>query len=172
MWQKTKQIYAYKGWRSIIKKYFIMSSGQEADFDIVENGDFVTIAAFTTNKEAILTKQFRPGPEIAMVSFAEGYIDKNETPEQAARRELLEETGYEADDIIFLREMRTAYSTERKYCFLATNCQKISVQSLDNEEDIACFTMPMSEFRDYIKDPKIDNFRNTAAAYLALERLL
>ena len=131
----------------------------------------MSVAAFTANQEAILVRQFRPGPEKALVSFCEGYIDKNETPEQAAIRELREETGFEAQDFQLLRVMYQAYSSEIKYCFLATNCKKVSTQQLDDTEYIELFTMPLPEFRRYLLNPDVDDFVNTGLGYMALDKM-
>ena len=109
MWQKIKEEVKSKGWRDMLLRTFRLPNGKEAAFDIVRNGDYVTIAAFTKEKEAILVKQFRPGPEMDLISFPEGYIDPQELPEYAARRELQEEAGYRAGKIVFQKNFRRAY---------------------------------------------------------------
>ena len=53
-WKKIKETVVFKGWRSIIQKTFELPNGKAAIFDIVSTNDFVTIIAFTKNKEAIL----------------------------------------------------------------------------------------------------------------------
>ncbi len=171
IWKKIKEEVAYSGWRGITKKYFELPDGKIADFDVVNNNAFVSVAAFTEAGEAILVRQYRPGPEDMMVSFCEGYIDEGETPEQAAQRELLEETGYQAQSIQFLKVMQQAYSTEKKYCFLATGCQKVGQQQLDATEHIEVFTMLPQDFRPYLLDPHVDNFRNVALGYMALDKM-
>ena len=170
-WKKLKEEKVYDGWRGITKKYFELPDGVVTDYDIVDNSPFVSVAAFTANQEAILVRQYRPGPEKTLVSFCEGYIDKNETPEQAAIRELREETGYEAPSFQLLRVMYQAYSSEIKYCFLATNCKKVSSQQLDDTEHIKLFTMPLAEFKRYLIDPSVDDFVNTGLGYMALDKM-
>lgn len=170
-WKKIKEQYAYRGWRKILKKRFLLPNGKEADFDVIGNNPFVSVAAFTEKKEAILVKQFRPGPEIPLISFSEGYIEAGESPEAAARRELLEETGYSAGSIFLLKEMRSAYSTEQRICLLALDCKKTAEQSLDQTEFIEVFKMPLPEFRSFIKDNQRHDFTNVDCAYLALDFL-
>ncbi len=169
--QKIKEQYAYKGWRNIIHKTYLNKADTPITFDVVENGDYVTVAAFTKDQEAILVRQFRPGPEQELVSFSEGYIDATETPEQAARRELLEETGYKAGKITLLKRLRTAYSTENHYCLVATDCRYLQAPQLDEAEEITTFTMPLDEFKRYIKETDDPQFVNVATAYLALDHL-
>ena len=170
-WTKIKETVAYSGWRKILHKHFLMPDGQEMRFDIVGNNPFVTIAALTNDLEFILVKQFRPGPEEFLLSFPEGYIDENEAPERSAIRELSEETGYQANEIHFLKKMRSAYSTETRYSFLATGCTKMTEQKLDPAEYIEVELMPIATFRKFLKNPVAPVFTNIGSAYLALEHL-
>ncbi len=171
MWQKLKEEVGYKGWRDMLRRTFRMPNGETADFDIVRNGNFVTIAAFTKNKEAILVKQFRPGPEMELLSFPEGYIDQKELPETAARRELEEETGYRAGKIVFQKIFHRAYSTETRFCLLATDCEKISTQNLDNTEFIDVKLYPLPEFKKLLADPDNQQLTTVDSGYLALNYL-
>ena len=170
-WKKIKETIAYDGWRGIIRKKFELPDGKIADFDIVQNNPFVIIAAFTPEKEAILIRQYRPGPEKDITSFPEGMLEKNENPIDAASRELLEETGYEAEKIIPLKNFYSAYSTETRIGLLAINCKKISTQQLDESEFIEVFKMPLNEFRSYMRDANDAEFNNVDCGYLALDHL-
>ena len=88
-WKKTAEHHAYKGYRSIIRKTFEMPNGNAEDFDVVDGHSFATIAAFTADREVLLVRQFRPGPEMFNTGFPAGYIDKGESPQVAVRHELL-----------------------------------------------------------------------------------
>ena len=151
----------------MIRRTFEMPDGRHADFDVIGNSTYVTIAAFTHDKEAILIRQFRPGPEATLTSFPQGYVDPTESPEEAARRELMEETGYEADEIRLLKEIRSAYSTERHLCMVATGCHKVGQQQLDEDEFIEVFRLPLSAFRNLLNNPADTTFANVDAGYLS-----
>ena len=170
-WKKISEKYNYKGWRSMLKKDFLLPDKRKASYDIVDNGDYVCIAAFTAEKEAILIRQFRPGPESILTSFPEGYIDADEKVELAARRELLEETGFEAGEVIYLKTIRGAYTTEAKICILAINCQKVAAQKLDSDEFIEVELMPLDQFRAFIRETSDESFTTIDCAYLALDHL-
>lgn len=170
-WKKQKENLAYDGWRKIIVKQFELPDGKTADFDVIGNNPYVTIAAFTPEYDAILVRQYRPGPEMELVSFPEGYIDEGETLEDAARRELLEETGYEAETVQFLKEKRSAYSTEYQYYLLATGCKKVANQQLDQSEFIEVISMPIEEFKAYLRGSEASNFTTLGSAFMALDRL-
>ncbi|GJM35606.1 MAG: NUDIX hydrolase [Saprospiraceae bacterium] len=170
-WTKLKEHLAYDGWRKIIVRRYELPHGQVADFDIVGNGPYVTIAAFTSEKEVILTRQFRAGPEQVLTSFSEGFIDQGESPEAAAARELLEETGYRAENIQWLKSRRSSYSTETQHFMLATNCHYVQPPEPDALEDIEVFLLSVEQFRALLHDSKDEAFINIAAGYLALEKL-
>ncbi|MEM9820501.1 MAG: NUDIX hydrolase [Bacteroidota bacterium] len=170
-WKKVKETVVHQGYRGISQKRFEMPNGQLMDFDIVTNEVYVTIAAFTPEKAAILVRQFRPGPEQMLVSFPEGALEEGESAIEAGRRELLEETGYQAGTIEILKTFRSAYTTEKQICLLALDCQKMTSQNLDESEYIEVFTLPLVDFRHYLRDKNDEAFTNVDAAYLALDRM-
>jgi len=168
-WKKISEKVAFKGWRGILQKTFELPDGKEATFDVIQTNDFVSIIAFTKSKEAILVKQYRPGPEMILTSFPEGMIEKGEDPKLAAARELLEETGYQAGQFILLKNFRAAYNTQLQVCLLAIDCEKVATQKLDTTEFIEVFLLPIEKFRLLLTNPKDDSFNNVAASYLALD---
>jgi len=170
-WTKIGEKVAYQGWRGIAQKTFVLPDGKQATYDIIQSSEFVTIAAFTKQKEAILIRQFRPGPEITLISFPEGGVEKGEDPKVAAARELLEETGYQAKEFIFLKNFRHSYSTEKQICLLALDCEKVGAQQLDHTEFIDVFLLPIEKFKTFLTDPTDESFTNVGAGYLALTQM-
>ncbi len=170
-WEKISERYAYRGWRDLIRRRFRLPDGREADYDIFGNDSFVTVAALTEQEEFILVRQFRPGPEKVLTSFPEGYLDENETPQVAAARELQEETGYVAERITLLKEVRNSYTTECQYCMLATGCRRIQSQQLDPLEFIEVFTVSPTELLQMMTDPEEKSFANIGSGFLALEAI-
>ena len=168
-WKKISEKVAFKGWRGILQKTFELPNGKNATFDIIQSNAFVTIAAFTKHKEAILVRQYRPGPEAILTSFPEGMVEDGEDPKLTAARELLEETGYQANQFIFLKKFRDSYSTELQICLLALDCEKIATQKLDTTEFIDIFLLPIEKFRSLLTNSKEATFTNVAAGYLALD---
>lgn len=167
LWKKKSERLAYQGWRSMLVKTFELPDGKQQEYDIIRNSPYVVVAAFTTKKEAIFIRQFRPGPEKILSSFCEGYIDENETPETAARRELLEETGYRAGSIRYVRTLHTAYSTEERICFIALDCEYERPPAGDDDEYISVQTMPCAVFLPWACT-EASNFASLDALLLAI----
>jgi len=170
-WKKLKEEYAFDGYRKIVRKTYQLPNQAEFTFEIVRVPRFVSIAALTKDKKVILVKQFRPGPEEVVISVPEGQLDDDETPEIAVERELLEETGYKAKEIIFLKEVPEAYSETRKLCFLALNCEKIQEQKLDDSEQIEVQLVATEDFKKMLRNTQANNFSSIDVAYMALDYL-
>lgn len=64
--------------------------------------DSVEILAITKHREIVLVRQFRPVVGISMLELPAGHVDGRESPEEAVRRELREETGYVCNSVIYL----------------------------------------------------------------------
>ncbi len=171
IWKKKSDTFAYKGYRSIIKKTFELPNGVVSDFDIVEGSSYASIVAFTPDKDVLLVRQYRPGPEKIMINLPAGYIDQEEKAEDAAKRELLEETGYEPGNIQFLKKICHPYEHVEQLCFIATDCKKIAEPKLDENEFLEVFSMDLASFRQFIKLSDNEDFDGVAASYLALDRL-
>ncbi|OJJ19275.1 hypothetical protein BKI52_20905 [marine bacterium AO1-C] len=170
-WKKLKENKIYSGYRSIIKRTFELPNGKSMEYDIVAGGNFASIAAITKDQQVLLVRQFRPGPERILMSTPSGYIDTNEEPEVAARRELLEETGYKAEEVFFKKIVTLPYGTGSQYCFVATGCEKIQEQRLDDTEFIEVVTMSLSDFKAKLRNAQDLDLYNLTAGYLLLDHL-
>jgi ADP-ribose pyrophosphatase len=170
-WKKLEEAYAYKGWRKIIRKRFELPDGRQADFDILGAGHYITVAALTEDHQFLLVRQYRPGPETTLVSFPEGGIDDGETPEEAARRELLEETGYSAGKVIGLKTFRSSYTNQLQFCLLATGCRKTNTPQPDEDEFLEVFCVDAHQLRGLLRNTEDDSFSSVDCGYLALDYL-
>src|SRR5947208_17050747 len=83
--------------------------------------DYVSVFAVTRQGTFPLVRQFRPAIEEVTIELPSGHVDEGETPEQAAARELHEETGYIANELILLGRLSpdTGRLSNGLWCFFA-----------------------------------------------------
>lgn len=167
-WKKIDEHPIRDGYRKIISKTFIMPNGKEGDFEIKDEGKSVCALALTKDNAVILTKQFRVGPEKVLLELPGGGVMPDENLENAARRELLEETGYVGEMQYVGSSLTCAYSNRISNCFVATNCHRMQEQKLDPAEFIEVIEMPLAEFRHHVRNGQLSD---VGSAYQCLDFL-
>ena len=95
---------------------------------LIQGADFVIIVAVTPQDRILLVRQFRVPVAAITLELPAGHVDPGETPEQAARRELLEETGYAAETFTLLATLSPSVArfTNRMWCFLAPDAKPVA----------------------------------------------
>ena len=144
--------------------------GKSGSFFVVESPDWVNVIALTKEKEVVLIEQFRHGIQEMILEIPGGIIDDNEEAESAAKRELLEETGYSSDDWILLGKSypNPAIQNNTIYHYLARRCEKTKETSFDEHESI---TVQLSSLDDVKELVKSGSFTHSlaVAAFLYLD---
>jgi 8-oxo-dGTP pyrophosphatase MutT (NUDIX family) len=107
----------------------------------------VAVVPLTDEGEAIFIRQFRPPVSSHVIEFPAGLNDKGESAEDAARRELLEETGYEAKEMVFLAKgpLSSGSSGEILTVYLARGLIFRGIGQRDDTEDIEVLKVPFEE---------------------------
>ncbi len=149
------------------------SDSAEHTFFVVENPDWVNIIALTKNEEVILIKQFRHGTEEITLELPGGMVDDREIAEDAARRELLEETGFEVSEMIYLGKSRPNPVLQNNwiYHFLARNCEKIADTNFDEHESIVTKLIRLQDIEQLIESEQITHSLVLAAFYKFRSRI-
>ncbi len=147
--------------------YFIAKTNNTHDFFIIEPTNWVNVIALTENKEIVLVQQYRYGTESLTIEIPGGMIDDGEAPQLAAQRELLEETGYEANSwqLIGCTDPNPAIQNNKCYTFLAQNAFFSKEPHLDSTEEIEIITTPFSKMPELVKQGKITNSLVITAFY-------
>ncbi len=142
-------------------------TGQEHDFYILESQDWINVIPLTPDEQVVMVKQYRHGTREITLEIPGGLVDPGDTPADAARRELLEETGYEAKEVLFLGSAcpQPAILSNRSITYLARDVRKVQAPQLDDTEDIEIVLVPLSEIPDLIRKGEIDNAMVILAFY-------
>ena len=155
---------AYRGKRIVVEElhYKNPRTNQIIYREHVLAGHAAIIMPMTDNNEFIMIKEPRTPIGKNVLAFPAGMIEEGEKPEEGARRELEEETGYRAGKLKKLREVYPAigYSNEQTIIFLATDLVKTQ-RHLDETEDIEVLKIPVEEVRKMLEDGEIQTSSET-----------
>lgn len=133
-----------------------LMDGSYATYEGVKRCDAVQVIAVTEDKKILILRENQPFVYDA-IGIAGGRSEKSETNLQAAKRELLEETGYKSNNWKLYKSYDPLGLTDFKIkLYIAKNCRKVAEQNLDSGEKISVSKVT---FKDFIKKVKADNFR-------------
>jgi 8-oxo-dGTP pyrophosphatase MutT (NUDIX family) len=129
----------------------------EHTFYVLDCPAWCNIIPITKNDEVVLIEQFRQGIEAISLEIPGGIVDEGETPERAAERELLEETGYAAGEIVFLGKSHPnpAIQNNFVYHYAAFGCEKKQEPRFDSSEHCVERLVPRAEIDDLILNEEI-----------------
>jgi len=149
------------------------SNGKIIEPIILEYGTWVTIVALTKQQEVLLIKQYRHGTRKILLELPGGGVGIDEEPIVAAKRELLEETGYSSDNLIHIGRVspNPASHTNLMYAYLALDAEKVGNQSLDETEEIEVFPTPLDEVILLVKNGEMLQSLHVSTFLFALYHL-
>jgi 8-oxo-dGTP pyrophosphatase MutT (NUDIX family) len=117
-------------------------------------GGIVVMVAVTPAGTVLLEKQFRPPLGRDVIELPAGLVDPGESMEEAAQRELIEETGWSAKKLDFIAEgpISTGASTEVLRAYLCTGLEHIGKAGGDDNEIIEVIEAPLDKAQEYLKN--------------------
>lgn len=138
-----------------VKATYTDRKGTTREWEFIErvacNG-IVAIVPITDRNEILLIRQFRPAVNRHVIELPAGLNDKGDTIEEAARRELLEETGYYARNLTFLAEgpLSSGASGEILTVYLARDLEFVGIADRDETEDIEVIALPLGSLSEHL----------------------
>ncbi|MER8105799.1 NUDIX hydrolase [Kitasatospora sp. NPDC094016] len=155
--------------RSVDRVEFELPDGRKEEFYLKSERPAGAVLALTTDRQVILARQYRPGPNQVLYELPGGFLEPGEEALDAIARELLEETGYQGEVHAAGPYWLDAYSNALRFAFFATDCVKVAEPTPERNEFIDVVTLDLAEFRARVL--RRGQMTDTAAAYLALDVL-
>jgi ADP-ribose pyrophosphatase len=145
--------------------------GEEKIYSRAIRRNYSTIVPFISNDRILVIRSYRHLVDSIQVEAPSGYIEDGESPEQAARRELEEETGYIAKKIVTLGYYTLDYTMfeQKGNVFVAYGLDNKGKQSLSKMEKIVIDTITINEIKRLLSQGKILNAASIVAFYKALD---
>lgn len=146
-----------------------LPDGGESIREYIVHPGAVVIIAILDDGRLLFEKQFRYPLQRDFLELPAGKIDAGEAADITARRELLEETGYEASEWRHLGVMHPCigYSDERIEIFLARGLQKVAEPSLDHNEFLDVLSLSLEEAVAAIMDGRLTDAKTITALFWA-----
>jgi ADP-ribose pyrophosphatase len=140
-------------------------------FYSVELNDWAAVLAVDPDGRIPLVRQYRPVVERVQLELPAGAI-RGASPEETARRELLEETGYEAHELVQLGSLFTEVGrlTSRAWVYFAADVQRVAEPATTSEEPLEVVPVTRPELHEAIESGEFASSGHVAAVGLALLR--
>ncbi len=122
------------------------------EYYVLEYPTWVNVIAITEEGQFVMVRQYRHGLGEVSTELCAGVAEKGEEPIEAARRELMEETGFGGGDwtLNMVISGNTSTTDNLTYSFIARGVKKLSGQHLDATEDIQVLLMSEQEVYDLL----------------------
>ena len=145
-------LHRHPPWMTMRRDHFRLPNGREIpDYFIQEFPPWVNVVAVTRDQQLVMIRQYRPGLEAVHYELPAGATEPDEADsgdhEAAARRELLEETGYGGGrwSLLMTLSANPALQNNLNYTYLAEDVEPVGEPDPDATEDLRVHLVPLDE---------------------------
>ena len=166
---KNKEYILDTKWLKVRRDWLIINNGDEIDYYIVEKLDVALILAVNEKNEIILVNEYKYPVNQKMTGIPGGtFVREKESPLEAAKRELQEETGCESDkwELLVKTYEYPTKDTHEVFIYLAKDCKQTSEQKLDKNEEL---TYMWIHFKNAINKVMLNEINHGCTAYALLK---
>jgi len=150
-----------------------LPNGKSVSHDIVEHPGAVTLVPIDEQGQVWFVRQYRYAAQAELLELPAGSLDEGESPQACALREVREEIGMAAGQLLEIGEFFLApgYSTEYMYVYLATNLRPDPLEA-DADEFLTVEAVPANQAFHMAESGLIQDGKTIAALYLARPHLI
>lgn len=151
-----------------------LPNGRTSKRELIEHPGAVAILALTADNKIIMVEQYRKALERSIIEVPAGKLEKGESPETTAMRELEEETGYTADSLELIQSFSTSpgFADEVVHLFFAEGLRKAESGAVtDEDEFVELMEVTVEEAEQMMKDNRIYDAKTAFAVLWAKQRL-
>ena len=159
----------YQGKRISIRLENVrLADGTESTREIVDHPNTVVILAMDGEDKVLFVRQYRRAPDRELLELPAGAMEAGEEPLQSAQRELREETGYAAGEMVLLGTFYSAPGTmtELLHSFLARNL-RLDPLPADADERIELERMSFNDAVEAARKGNLKDAKTLASLFLA-----
>lgn len=167
-WELIDERPGTAGYLPMKVRRYRLPDGSEADWDIFGGGRCVAVLALTDDREVVLARQYRPGPDAILDELPGGVVEPGEDVLVAAARELLEETGYAGEiELAGTSWFASACETQR-FVAVVLHARPVAEPANDPGEFCDVRRLPLTDFRQHLRSGQLTD---VDLGYLALDHL-
>jgi len=144
-----------------------LPNGKETEREIVVHPDAVSMLPILPDNRIVFVRQFRKATERALLEVPAGGIDEGETPEQAVRREMKEETGYEVGQMERLAAFYTSPGFTTEFMYLYRLLELTPGQATEENDQIEVVLLGIDEAWERVKSGEIADAKTIMALQFA-----
>jgi ADP-ribose pyrophosphatase len=161
-------------WLEAGEERVALPDGREVDgFLWIQTRDFVAVVAVSERSDVVLVRSYKHGPRAISLAVPAGYIEEHEEPLAAAKRELREETGYEATEWTALGRFVVDgnYGVCTEHVYLARGARSVTTPESGDLEQIEIVLLPLAEIIPLVRRGGVVQLSSVAALGLAVAEL-
>jgi ADP-ribose pyrophosphatase len=169
--RRRELAFAARPWVEVYMDTWTLPDGRVREgFHHIVLPDFAVVIPVTADRRFVMIREYKQGPEAVCLNAPAGGLQPGEDPRDAARRELLEETGYAADDWQALGIFAVDGSTGcgRAHVFLARGATRVAAPQLDETEEIEVVLLDEPALRAALRSGEVTMMPTACAVGLAL----